>query len=214
MDKWLPQEMKSDIVYFVINKIIENVQIQEDGSYQFKENFVYSKKHKTLNKQATIKHENGVYNVYSESGKCLGKGYKTKEEAEKRLKQVEYFKHKNASVIKKAKNLSEIDGDAEFMSDLEIGNGMPYNSDDYDYFEVYKIHAKNPKDTYNNKYVVVSDDGAILAVREKEEDIIGITYDDMLQELRWRRLSNRKPQPNKRTSLKQVVISKMAKIKK
>ena len=68
------------------------------------------------------------------------------------------------------------------MSDLEIGNGMPYNSDDYDYFEVYKIHAKNPKDTYNNKYVVVSDDGSILAVREKEEDIIEITYDDMLQE--------------------------------
>ena len=169
---------------------------------------------KITNKQATIKHENGVYNVYSESGKCLGKGYKTKEEAEKRLKQVEYFKHKKASVIKKAKNLSEIDGDAEFMSDLEIGNGMPYNSDDYDYFEVYKIHAKNPKDTYNNKYVVVSDDGTILAVREKEEDIIEITYDDMLQELRWRRLSNRKTQPNKRTSLKQVVISKMAKIKK
>lgn len=184
---------------------------ENTGLEEFKRDFNLSSSTK---KQATIKHENGVYNVYSESGKCLGKGYKTKEEAEKRLKQVEYFKHKKASVIKKAKNLSEIDGDAEFMSDLEIGNGMPYNSDDYDYFEVYKIHAKNPKDTYNNKYVVVSDDGSILAVREKEEDIIEITYDDMLQELRWRRLSNRKTQPNKRTSLKQVVISKMAKIKK
>lgn len=52
---------------------------------------------KATKKTATIKHENGVYNVYSESGKCLGKGYKTKEEAEKRLKQVEYFKHKKAS---------------------------------------------------------------------------------------------------------------------
>lgn len=275
-------------------------------------------KNKKMGKQATIKHENGVYNVYSESGKCLGKGYKTKEEAEKRLKQVEYFKHKDkkaaigydfygpkimpdeaegtfrikyyggpgkidylrkskngkyhwveqthfdynndkpfettdyelakklvdqfggeietvankqtknkrtslkveyfkhkkASVIKKAKNLSEIDGDTEFMSDLEIGNGMPYNSDDYDYFEVYKIHAKNPKDTYNNKYVVVSDDGSILAVREKEEDIIEITYDDMLQELRWRRLSNRKTQPNKRTSLKQIEYFKNKKANK
>ena len=50
---------------------------------------------KATKKTATIKHENGVYNVYSESGKCLGKGYKTKEEAEKRLKQVEYFKHKD-----------------------------------------------------------------------------------------------------------------------
>jgi len=47
-------------------------------------------------KEATIKYEDGVYNVYSESGKCLGKDYKTKEEAEKRLKQVEYFKHKKA----------------------------------------------------------------------------------------------------------------------
>lgn len=42
-----------------------------------------------------IRKEKGVYNVYSEKGKCLGKGYKTKEEAEKRLKQIEYFKHKN-----------------------------------------------------------------------------------------------------------------------
>lgn len=61
-----------------------------------------------LNKQATIKHENGVYNVYSESGKCLGKGYKTKEEAQKRLKQVEYFKHKKSFrdvvISKMAKN--------------------------------------------------------------------------------------------------------------
>ena len=54
------------------------------------------KKSSSTKKQAIIKHENGVYNVYSESGKCLGKGYKTKEEAEKRLKQVEYFKHKSS----------------------------------------------------------------------------------------------------------------------
>ncbi len=32
------------------------------------------------------------YEVRSESGKSLGK-YKTKEEAEKRLKQIEYWKH-------------------------------------------------------------------------------------------------------------------------
>lgn len=192
-----------DSVKFQIPRVKKGIEYLELFNETI-EDILNAFKNKKIGKQATIKHENGVYNVYSESGKCLGKGYKTKEEAEKRLKQVEYFKHKNASVIKKAKNLSEIDGDAEFMSDLEIGNGMPYNSDDYDYFEVYKIHAKNPKDTYNNKYVVVSDNGSILAVREKEEDIIEITYDDMLQELRWRRLSNRKTQPNKRTSLKQV----------
>lgn len=34
-----------------------------------------------------------LFQVLSESGKNLGK-YKTKTEAEKRLKQVEYFKHK------------------------------------------------------------------------------------------------------------------------
>jgi hypothetical protein len=34
------------------------------------------------------------YKVLSEKGKNLGGPYKTKAEAEKRLKQVEYFKHK------------------------------------------------------------------------------------------------------------------------
>lgn len=34
------------------------------------------------------------YTVKSESGKNLGGPYKTREAAEKRLKQVEYFKHK------------------------------------------------------------------------------------------------------------------------
>lgn len=34
------------------------------------------------------------YHVVSEKGKNLGGPYKTKEEAEKRLEQVEYFKHK------------------------------------------------------------------------------------------------------------------------
>ena len=33
------------------------------------------------------------YTVYSENGKKLGT-YKTKKEAEKRLQQIEYFKHK------------------------------------------------------------------------------------------------------------------------
>jgi hypothetical protein len=41
-----------------------------------------------------IKKVFGGYKVLSEKGKPLGGPYKTKEEAEKRLKQVEYFKHK------------------------------------------------------------------------------------------------------------------------
>ena len=34
------------------------------------------------------------YKVVSESGKNLGGPYKTRAEAERRLKQIEYFKHK------------------------------------------------------------------------------------------------------------------------
>ena len=42
-----------------------------------------------------IKKVSGGYRVLSEKGKNLGGPYKTKKEAEKRLKQVEFFKHKN-----------------------------------------------------------------------------------------------------------------------
>jgi hypothetical protein len=34
------------------------------------------------------------YTVHSEKGRNLGGPYKTKEEAQKRLRQVEYFKHR------------------------------------------------------------------------------------------------------------------------
>jgi hypothetical protein len=40
-----------------------------------------------------IKKVSGGYKVLSEKGKNMGGPYKTKKEAEKRLKQVEYFKH-------------------------------------------------------------------------------------------------------------------------
>jgi hypothetical protein len=43
---------------------------------------------------AMIKKAAGGYKVLSEKGKNLGGPYKTKKEAEKRLQQVEYFKHK------------------------------------------------------------------------------------------------------------------------
>lgn len=36
------------------------------------------------------------YVIYSEKGKRLTKPYRTKEEANKRLKQIEYFKHKKS----------------------------------------------------------------------------------------------------------------------
>jgi hypothetical protein len=41
-----------------------------------------------------IKKDKKGYKVVSEKGKNLGSGYKTRAEAEKRLRQVEYFKHK------------------------------------------------------------------------------------------------------------------------
>ena len=36
------------------------------------------------------------YKVLSENGKSLGGPYKTKEEAQKRLRQVEFFKHRKS----------------------------------------------------------------------------------------------------------------------
>lgn len=50
-------------------------------------------------KIATIKHENGKWNVYSESGKHMGGPYNSKEEAVKRLRQIEFFKHKKGTDI-------------------------------------------------------------------------------------------------------------------
>ncbi len=41
----------------------------------------------------------GGYYVKSESGKNLGGPYKTRKEAQKRLAQVEYFKHKGKALL-------------------------------------------------------------------------------------------------------------------
>jgi len=41
-----------------------------------------------------IKKVRGGYRVLSSKGRNMGGPYKTKEEAEKRLRQVEFFKHK------------------------------------------------------------------------------------------------------------------------
>jgi hypothetical protein len=43
-----------------------------------------------------IRKVKGGYKVLSEKGKNLGGPYKTREEAAKRLKQVEYFKHRKS----------------------------------------------------------------------------------------------------------------------
>jgi len=41
-----------------------------------------------------IRKINNKFYVYSEKGKRLSKGYSTRKEAEKRLREIEYFKHK------------------------------------------------------------------------------------------------------------------------
>jgi hypothetical protein len=43
-----------------------------------------------------VKREDGYYVVSEKTEKNLGGPYKTREEAEKRLRQVEYFKHKKS----------------------------------------------------------------------------------------------------------------------
>jgi len=43
----------------------------------------------------------GKYYVFSEKGKRLSKAYDTKAEAEKRLRQIEYFKYKKQRKIEK-----------------------------------------------------------------------------------------------------------------
>ena len=44
-----------------------------------------------------VKREDGYYVISEKTKKNLGGPYKTRAEAEKRLRQVEFFKHKNAS---------------------------------------------------------------------------------------------------------------------
>lgn len=41
-----------------------------------------------------IRKVSGGYKVYSEKGKPISKTYSTKEQAQKRLSQIEYFKYK------------------------------------------------------------------------------------------------------------------------
>ena len=46
---------------------------------------------------AFIRKSGDEYFVYSQEGKKLSKGYKTREEALKRMREIEYFKHQNAN---------------------------------------------------------------------------------------------------------------------
>lgn len=62
------------------------------------------------------------WNVYSESGKSLGKGYKSEKAAKERLKQVEMFKHMD----KKANNINDVMEDPDLLTGYDFkGQGAP-----------------------------------------------------------------------------------------
>ena len=156
-------------------------------------------KNEDIEKSATIKHENGVYNVYSESGKCLGKGYKTKEEAEKRLKQVEYFKHKDKTAATGydfygPKYMPDEDegtfrikyyggpGHIEYLRKARNGKYHWKDQNDFDFIEDYPFETTD----YELAKKLVDQFGGEI---EKKES---------------------KQVNNKKKSLKSIVISKMA----
>ena len=77
--------------------IAEELEHIEELKNLKEENFNASPKDSKVND--VIKEEKGGYVIYSEKGKKLSKVYKTKEEAEKRLKEIEMFKHMNKDSI-------------------------------------------------------------------------------------------------------------------
>ena len=191
---------------------VENLRNGEKAIIKLKKNFKsrYATRQNRLSKSATIKHENGVYNVYSESGKCLGKGYKTKEEAEKRLKQVEYFKHKNASRIDwefPGYETESVDSKIEWLYTHNKNYNREQENNIYKLREFLKNNQELTKDDLEN---------ILYELKHHNKNYKGDQY-WITQELTVDEFLNYKKQnnkPNKRTSLKQVVISKMAKIKK
>lgn len=208
---------------------VENLSNGEKATIKLKKNFNsrYATRQNKLFKSATIKHENGVYNVYSESGKCLGKGYKTKEEAEKRLKQVEYFKNKKSSLSTKPyfQTSKEMVKDAldlwhsrqnlynkKYNTDEELGEAeIEQKNKEYNFLIKWNYEYGDFMNTNNDiLYKLITNQISIEQAVEKINAFFEQVYN-------YDPLNPHKKKasfPNKRTSLKQVVISKMAKIKK
>lgn len=189
---------KMDKLKRMPHKDVENYYYMKDKAL-IAEKLIEEKTKNKMGKSATIKHENGEYNVYSESGKCLGKGYKTKEEAEKRLKQVEYFKHKD----KKAAIGYDFYG-PKIMPDEAEGTfrikyyGGPGKIDYLRKSKNGKYHwVEQTHFDYNNDKPFETTD---YELAKKLVDQFGGEIETVAN----------KQTKNKRTSLKQVVISKMA----
>lgn len=203
--------------YILVSPSGKEQTLFNDDTLYIKDNDVYIKQPgmfpkklaSSTKKQATIKHENGVYNVYSESGKCLGKGYKTKEEAEKRLKQVEYFKNKNSSLSRKAylqisKEMIE-DALNVLQSQLSLYN-KKYNTDE----EIGKAEIEQKNKEYNFTKKWNYEYGNFI---NRHNDVFNKLYKNQISiEQAVEKINALEKQiSNKRTSLKDIVISKMAK---
>ncbi len=112
-------------------------------------------------KTAIIKRlEDGQWAVMSEKGKPLGK-YKTKREAVKRLRQIEYFKHKKSS---------HEDSYSSIMRDL---NKNEEN-------EKMSIFQQVFKDEFDKEVISGSDEPEKLALDKAIRAIAEPTYDEML----------------------------------
>lgn len=92
---------------------------------------------KKMNAIAKIVEKKGKYFLESKDGKNIGKkeGYETKKDAAKRLKEIEYFKNKKASLQEKL--VREVDGKhaalARMASEIEISAGYAYNGIEREY---------------------------------------------------------------------------------
>jgi hypothetical protein len=77
--------------YELLNRLIRSVTNRIDHQAAL---WHFSRESLLTQEGTMIKKAEGGYKVLSEKGKNLGGPYKTKKEAEKRLQQVEFFKHK------------------------------------------------------------------------------------------------------------------------
>ena len=88
-----------------------------------------------------IKEENGKYYVYSEEGKRLSSGYPSKSQAEKRLGQIEYFKHQDEETLKLMCDESDFE-DAEYKG-KEVTLNKPFRTSGES--KKFAVYAKNQK---------------------------------------------------------------------
>lgn len=103
---------------------------------------------------------NGKYQVQSHKGKNLGT-YKTKSEAEKRLKQVEYFKHVDNSNVEDCIDLTDID-DFSYSAIMRKLRQKCDNQVVRDFLHIYKKqfdkliknNSKNPEKVALEKAVI------------------------------------------------------------